>query len=147
MHLVYVCIPIYMRVVSLFYRRLSRFTFEEITHKYSYVCISICICECIYVCMCICMYVYMYSACMHVCVYTYTLRGISLLPIGSFLLLLTKSYMCIHICLYINVYIQYICHAYRYGVAKMRKMPYLSRVFSAKEPYNQWLFCGKRPAS
>jgi len=22
-------------------------------------------------------------------------------------------------------------------------MPYLERSFSAKEPYNQWLFCGK----
>jgi len=27
------------------------------------------------------------------------------------------------------------------------KMPYLYRSFSAKEPYEYWLFCGKRPAT
>ena len=31
-------------------------------------------------------------------------------------------------------------------MAKMRKMPYFHRLFSAKEPYNKRLFCGKRPA-
>ena len=31
----------------------------------------------------------------------------------------------------------------RYRVAKSRRMPYLYRSFSAKEPYNQWLICGK----
>ena len=30
-----------------------------------------------------------------------------------------------------------------YRVAKIRRMYYLNRSFSAKEPYNQWLFCGK----
>ena len=32
-----------------------------------------------------------------------------------------------------------------YRVAKTHRMPYLYRSFSAKEPYNQWLFCEKRP--
>ena len=31
----------------------------------------------------------------------------------------------------------------RYRVVKMQRMPDLSRSFSAQEPYNQWLFCGK----
>ena len=34
-----------------------------------------------------------------------------------------------------------------YRVAKTHRMPYLCRSFSAKELYNQWLFCGKWPAS
>jgi len=34
-----------------------------------------------------------------------------------------------------------------YRVAKMRKMSYLYTSFSAKEPYNKWLFCRKWPAS
>jgi len=34
-----------------------------------------------------------------------------------------------------------------YRVAKRHRMPYLSRSFSAKEPYNYWLFLGNRPAS
>ena len=32
-------------------------------------------------------------------------------------------------------------------MAKTHKMPYLCRSFSANEPYNQWLFYEKRPAS
>ena len=35
----------------------------------------------------------------------------------------------------------------RYRVAKMHTMPYLDRPFSAKEPYNECFFCGKRPTS
>ena len=35
----------------------------------------------------------------------------------------------------------------RYRVAKTHRMPYLYKSFSAKEPYNQWLFCGKRTAT
>jgi len=31
--------------------------------------------------------------------------------------------------------------------AKTHRMPYLCRSFSAKEPYNSWLFCGKRLAT
>jgi len=27
----------------------------------------------------------------------------------------------------------------------MQRMPYLYRSFSAKEPYDSWLFCGKQP--
>ena len=34
-----------------------------------------------------------------------------------------------------------------YRVRKMRRMPYLHRSLSAKEPYTQRLFCGKRPAT
>jgi len=34
-----------------------------------------------------------------------------------------------------------------YRVAKMHRMPYLDRSSSAKEPYNQWLFCEKWPAT
>jgi len=34
-----------------------------------------------------------------------------------------------------------------YTVAKMHKMPYLDKSLSAKEPYNQWLFLRKRPAT
>ena len=30
-----------------------------------------------------------------------------------------------------------------YRVAKTHRMPYLYRSSSAKEPYNQWLFCEK----
>ena len=30
-----------------------------------------------------------------------------------------------------------------YWVAKIHRMPYLHRSFSAKEPYNLWLLCGK----
>jgi len=30
-----------------------------------------------------------------------------------------------------------------YSVAKTHKIPYLYRSFPAKEPYNEWLFCGK----
>jgi len=29
----------------------------------------------------------------------------------------------------------------------MHRMPYLDRSFSAKKPYNWWLFCRKRPAT
>ena len=32
-------------------------------------------------------------------------------------------------------------------VVKTHRMPYLYRSFSAKEPCNQWLLCGKRPAT
>jgi len=32
-------------------------------------------------------------------------------------------------------------------MAKRHRMPYLDRFLSAKEPYNYWLFCKKRPAS
>jgi len=32
-------------------------------------------------------------------------------------------------------------------VAKMHRAPYLSRSLSAKKPYNEWLFGGKRPAT
>ena len=34
-----------------------------------------------------------------------------------------------------------------YRVAKTQRMPSLSRSFSAKEPCNWWLFCGKRPTT
>jgi len=34
-----------------------------------------------------------------------------------------------------------------YMVAKTHKMPYLQKSFSAKEPYNQWLFCENGPAT
>jgi len=34
-----------------------------------------------------------------------------------------------------------------YRVAKTHRMPYLYRSFSAKEPYNLWLFCEKGPAT
>jgi hypothetical protein len=34
-----------------------------------------------------------------------------------------------------------------YRVAKTQRMPYLYMSFSANEPYNQGLFCGKRPAA
>ena len=34
-----------------------------------------------------------------------------------------------------------------YRAAKTHEMPYLYRSFSTKEPYNQWLFYGKRPAT
>ena len=51
----------------------------------------------------------------------------------------------------------YVCHMYStgsealflhpsldgYRVAKTHRMPYLHRSFSAKEPYNYWLFCEK----
>ena len=33
-----------------------------------------------------------------------------------------------------------------YRVAKTRRIPYLYLSFSAKEPYNSWLCCGKWPA-
>jgi len=36
---------------------------------------------------------------------------------------------------------------YLYRVAKTHRMPHLYRSFSAKEPCNQWLFCGKWPTS
>jgi len=32
-------------------------------------------------------------------------------------------------------------------VAKTQRMPCLNRTFSAKEPYDQLHFCGKRPAT
>ena len=35
----------------------------------------------------------------------------------------------------------------RYRVGEAHRMPYLYKLFSAKEPYNWWLFCGKRPAT
>ena len=33
-----------------------------------------------------------------------------------------------------------------YRLAKTHTMPRLYKSFSAKEPYDSWLFCGKRPA-
>ena len=63
-------------------------------------------------------------------------------------------YIYIYICVYINVYICIYIKPYNprailpmgwYRVAKTHRMPYLSRSFSAKEPYNQWLFCEKYP--
>ena len=38
-------------------------------------------------------------------------------------------------------------HNATYRVAKMHRVPYLPRSLSAKEPYNEWLFCEKRPAT
>ena len=38
-------------------------------------------------------------------------------------------------------------YAVEYSAAKMRRIPYLYRSFPAIEPYNSWLFCGKRPAT
>jgi len=35
----------------------------------------------------------------------------------------------------------------RYKEAKMQRMPYVCRLFPAKEPYTPWLLCGKRPAT
>jgi len=34
-----------------------------------------------------------------------------------------------------------------YRVVKTRRMPYLHKNFLSKEPYNEWLFCGKRPST
>jgi len=34
-----------------------------------------------------------------------------------------------------------------YRVAKTHRMPYIHRSFCSKEPYNQWLFCEKWPAT
>ena len=34
-----------------------------------------------------------------------------------------------------------------YRVAKTHWMPDVYRLFSAKEPYNEWLFGGKRPTT
>ena len=39
------------------------------------------------------------------------------------------------------------CAIVQYRVAKTHRMPYLFRSFSAKEFYNSWLYCGKRPAT
>jgi len=38
-------------------------------------------------------------------------------------------------------------HDSQYRVAKRHSTPDLYRVLSGKEPCNQWLFCGKRPAT
>jgi len=47
---------------------------------------------------------------------------------------------------YSEVDVEHASH-YRYMAAKTHRMPYLYRLFSAKEPYNSGLFCGKRPAN
>ena len=46
-----------------------------------------------------------------------------------------------------NTYIHTFTSKRGYRAAKIRKMPYLYRSFSAKEPYNWWLFCRKWPAT
>ena len=40
-----------------------------------------------------------------------------------------------------------LCTTIDYRVANTHRMPYLYRSFSAKERYNQWLFCGKQPTT
>ena len=76
----------------------------------------------------------------------------------------TEICVCRHINMYISVDSsissrpENMCNAYKkvntvafrndsthYIVAKMRRMPCLYRSCSAKEPYDQWLFCKKRP--
>ena len=46
---------------------------------------------------------------------------------------------------YDNSYVKLLDIIYR--VAKMHRLPYLYRSFSAKEPCNWWFCCGKRPAT
>jgi len=95
----------------------------------------------------------------YVCVYIYSL---SLYMHGC--LRIIEIWMCI--CIYIYIYMhgsigvradeiefnkhrQYLCqiHVYLYRVAKTHRMPYLHKSLSAKEPYNEWLFCEKWPAT
>ena len=76
----------------------------------------------------ICMYVYIYifkSICIYIYIYTY-------------IYVHTYVYICIHIYLYIYMYILswwMLVMRFAYKVAKTHRMPYLFRVFSAKEPY------------
>ena len=56
-----------------------------------------------------------------------------------------SSFVTISTCLLI-LYLHIKYESY-YRVAKTHRMPYLWRSFSAEEPYNQWLFCEKRPAT
>jgi len=111
------------------------------------VCVCVCACVCVRVCVCVCV-------CVCVSLHVrddYSLAHLNLggsdrrwLPVDkqtdpvSFprLFLVYRGLFMSLLCMYVCVY----------RVAKMHRMPYLDTSFSAKEPYNWWLFCQKRPA-
>ena len=76
--------------------------------------------------------------------------------------LVANIYIHIYIHLYIHMYIYIYTHTFKhtlvhtqrcrkhtgtYRMAKIHRMPYLCKSFSAKEPCDQGLFCGKRFAT
>jgi len=86
------------------------------------------------VCMCVCMCIDIYIC---ECIYKKDCTCKSAVRPGTSVVGGTS--VCACVCMYIDVYM---CKCI-YRVAKTHRMPYLHRSFSAKEPYNLWLFCGK----
>jgi len=80
------------------------------------VCVCVCVCFCVCVCVCFCACVCTWM-CVCVCVW------------------------CVFACVCARACVR-VCH---YRVAKTHWMPSVYRSFSAKEPYNYWLFSEQRP--
>jgi len=71
----------------------------------------------------------------------------------------TYIYTCVHTCIHTYIYVYIYLFIWisvitwkntrrcTYKVVKTHMVPYFYRSISAKEPYNEWLFCGKRPAT
>ena len=101
--------------------------------------IYICIYMCVYTCICIPIRVYI---CIRTYLYIYTYK---------------YAYVCMYVYVsHIHIFIHFIGQikiplllpnthqvTIHYRAAKTHRMPHICRSFSAKEPYNEWLFCGK----
>jgi len=74
------------------------------------------------------------------------------MPVSSLCMEVTVTLRVLHCCdtqkwpLKIGVYSNGSTQMREYSVAKTHWMPYLSRLFSAKEPYDYWLLYGNCPA-
>jgi len=137
------------------------------------VCTYVCIC--VYICLCIFnvrnIYISMrvfVCVCIHVC--GVVLAKILLLPTPVYInvkhykcntyiyvpgWVCARVWVCVCVCvcvecLYMRLYLTIQSHKNTYSrhrTLKMHRVPYLHGPFSTTEPYNQWLFCGKRPAT
>ena len=114
--------------------------------------------RCRYIFMCVCKQIYTYVY-IYTYIYVYMYRYIQIYTCNIYKRVRIKNLTCGAILstplFPHNVMVQMNCmfdsslsgQVSTYRVAKTHRMSYLHRSFSAKEPCNQWLFCGIRPAT
>ena len=142
---------------------------------HTHICIHICVYIYIYIHICMCIYMYIYIIYIYIYIYvahlphyslshwhlsnlsltywaTFSKSGIKYLTLETLKIYFLAgapakfATLSLAACCESQIWYQ-TCDLGCEWCAMTRKMPYVNRSFSAKEPYNQWLFCERRPAT